>query len=830
MDNNNEPSVVSKAATTGAKIAGNSVEAAGTAVRATGAAVQAGGKVTEATGATMQAGGKAAQAAGVGMQAGGKALDAGGKGLSAAGNAMTQAGAGLSSTGLGAIAGVPLAALGAATNVAGVGAQAGGKGLDVAGNATRQGGKAVDNAGRQVRRTGKNISQQGKNISQQGKNLQQKGKDMKEISSIGEDENGENLIKSSTSKIKSIITLISTFGTGFFIILIIVIIATLFSYMMIAWDIAGGAVSDFFSSMGHWLTGDGWCASETECAQDAEKKYNEKIDEIVKYWKNECGDDFEVDTNVLIAASTYSNPGDISGSLSGEVDDEETSEDAAEEEKDKYQLGTSVLDDLSRHLVHKSNGTCENNYQIYYNYLNSSFIKSNYKDLLPDDNDSAKYEIEDIADEIIAYSVYNVKVNQSGSGIYDECSGVTVVDKDGNIEGTYDLETYVAGVLDHEINETWGTEALKAHAIAVRTYTLSRTENCTKTITNSESDQTFRETDSLVLKAAVSSTLGLVMKTSNTDKIFSAEYAAWYGPECSANGLSLSCTDNECTSEFFTKGGTSSKRSFTMDKKYFTYSKPGTNLLDGYDNDSLGGHCRGMFQFGSKYLDLGLGYNYEKILDTFYEDFVITSLTPAESTGIFGGNYDGFNVRDERSAPTYATASQYFNYSLSGGLLYQCPWYSKGRAIEILSTVTGIDESLRQKAIDAVKNTSGNGGDWFGRSQNGGTLSIFGSSTDYTKPKPGSIVSWYYTDVCYAAKVKNDGWNANYGHVGIVERVDEATGKVLISEGWSKCWGNATIGNENSCRGYQATWWTLDQILRGKSGCYDFQGYVYLLN
>jgi hypothetical protein len=89
--------------------------------------------------------GTTANVAGAGVQVAGKGMQVAGKGMNAAGKGMMRAGTALSSTGLGAIVGVPLAAVGA-------GAQVAGKGTEVAGRVTNSAGKRARQAGRAVRK------------------------------------------------------------------------------------------------------------------------------------------------------------------------------------------------------------------------------------------------------------------------------------------------------------------------------------------------------------------------------------------------------------------------------------------------------------------------------------------------------------------------------------------------------------------------------------------------------------------------------------------------------------------------------------------------------
>ena len=70
-----------------------------------------------------------------------------------------------------------------------------------------------------------------------------------------------------------------------------------------------------------------------------------------------------------------------------------------------------------------------------------------------------------------------------------ECKGITV----SSTGKTYDLDTYVAGVLNAEPGSTieGNDELAKAQAIIIRSYTVAHTNNCTKSIGSSSNEQNF---------------------------------------------------------------------------------------------------------------------------------------------------------------------------------------------------------------------------------------------------------------------------------------------------------------------------------------------------
>ena len=92
-------------------------------------------------------------------------------------------------------------------------------------------------------------------------------------------------------------------------------------------------------------------------------------------------------------------------------------------------------------------------------------------------------------------------------------------------------------------------------------------------------------------------------------------------------------------------------------------------------------------------------------------------------------------------------------------------------------------------------------------------MSYFKYTSDVTKPMAGSIVSWQRN-------------SHNYGHVGIVEKVN-SDGTVVISEGWNR-FGADSTDSVNSIKIITRTM-TIDQI-KTYDGTGSFIGYTYLLS
>lgn len=177
--------------------------------------------------------------------------------------------------------------------------------------------------------------------------------------------------------------------------------------------------------------------------------------------------------------------------------------------------------------------------------------------------------------------------------------------------GTFSLDEYVEMVVNGE-NGGANKEALKAQAVAARTYTLNRTNNCSKSIRNSTEDQVARSGASEELKKAVSEVNGSVMLYNG--KYFSSEYSSFKG----------SCSGSTCTGTVV-KQPSSEKTTFTMPKKYLTTDK---------------GHGRGLSQNGSNYM-AAEGKTYDEILKFFYADGIEITASTGGTCTVGGNGYDG---------------------------------------------------------------------------------------------------------------------------------------------------------------------------------------------
>ena len=113
------------------------------------------------------------------------------------------------------------------------------------------------------------------------------------------------------------------------------------------------------------------------------------------------------------------------------------------------------------------------------------------------------------------------------------------VDGDLILYNDVDVESYVASVMASEISSSWQSEALKAQAIAVRTYGLRRmkhTRPSSYDVTDDTTNQVYHGVDGIVgsLRTAASATAGLIVTSGG------APADVWYHSACGGHTASSS--------------------------------------------------------------------------------------------------------------------------------------------------------------------------------------------------------------------------------------------------------------------------------------------------
>ena len=630
------------------------------------------------------------------------------------------------------------------------------------------------------------------------------------------------------------------------ILLIIVIIVSPLFYINELIDSAGEAISEFGEKLGNFLTFRGWCNDE-ECQEIEQNNFYEHIDEVYDEYLEDKN--VRLNATLLTATLTYADPFTT-------LDDEEITsiEDLSPsnyvdfKKSDKkveelatrmvsyccYENGSEYLAPNGEHMCQISNHKdyddidykCPEDvyeeidgemvlvidysekYKLdiehYEEYLREDFVKKFYFDNKADEY--VKADVDDAVDEIfLRVAMYDDMTGQKGfTKVYAYCSGVTVLEENGDVMGTYNLEDYVAGVISAEAWSGQSIEAYKAQAVAARTFALVRTNNCTETITNSTKDQVFTEEFTDYALEAAQATEGQVLLYN--DKIFSSRY------------------DSYCYNDSSCNYGSDSNGKYVEYTKLPNGEKHKVYLSDDYMFMANGGHGYGMSQVAS-YEMADNGSTYDEILEYFYSPGTRIS----QMVTVNGNNYISTSTIpttveeiQERSAYYAALgvitiADQKFDMSLlyksNASNLGQCVWYARSRALELIYN-SNMDDVSKIKAMIAISSVAEHGAGWYRNSY----LNIFGKSTDSHMPMPGAIVSW-------SSSVAN-GADHNYGHVAIVESVDYENETITISEGYNKAgphgvssWNNVVVRTKT---------YTFDSI-RNYSRGYSFNGYVYIL-
>lgn len=589
------------------------------------------------------------------------------------------------------------------------------------------------------------------------------------------------------TKRKIIFAAIGIAGTLLMWMFLIVMLYTLFSGpISFISDTVNGA-GNFFKRVGNWFSGRGWCTTEEDCQSKSEYKYYKKLDAAVEKYSGNC----IINPDLITATIFY---GQMVSEKEISLDDDATKTTYFNyldvSEAFGSQSATSQINKLVKVFFKGESGAddtddenlpdidaCYFSSQAYRRYLIDTYIGWAYPSIINENRTK-----EQIADEILTMGNVSLIKRAFSSSIY--CPSIAVEQENGDIE-TMDLETYVARVVTKENNwyEGDNIENMKAQAVASRTYALNATNNCQNSIKNSQSAQTLADTPSAMAIRAAEETNSLVLLQDG--KVFSTMYDA----------LAIDHSDN---SNYYLKQANLAIPKSWLDSKV-TKSQ--------YEFYAKYNHGKGMSQWGSRYLQT-IGKNYEDILNTFYTMAEISRMGGL----ISGGNYssDTIPAADKTELAErrdyYISIGMDYIYTEKSGLVSQCPWYAKSRALEIVY-YSNMDEELKATAMNSLRATNGNGNRFAGNTDS----TIFTHSYDCRAVMPGSIVSWDTTE-------------HPYGHVAIVEKIND-DGTILISDGWNRAganatnnWNNVTISARNVTADYMC-----------KHGSYTFVSYAYLL-
>lgn len=226
-------------------------------------------------------------------------------------------------------------------------------------------------------------------------------------------------------------------------------------------------------------------------------------------------------------------------------------------------------------------------------------------------------------------------IGMGGLTYYDTaCNEVTVIDSEHegengySVNGTYDLDTYIAGVVVAEVGGFHNDEIFKAFAVAARTYALRHFENSgTCTIAGNTTKQSFLSPELAESKGhnmdvvldAVKSTMGIVVADKN-GRLIGTEYDAF-------------CMDHTDANYYYLR-----QQNQALDRTWVEERVPSAYR----SGVCAGGHGRGMSQYGALYLAMQQGKSYQEILKYYYGDITFntilkssasTNYTIATSTG-----------------------------------------------------------------------------------------------------------------------------------------------------------------------------------------------------
>lgn len=626
----------------------------------------------------------------------------------------------------------------------------------------------------------------------------------------------------------------------FTVIILIIIIAIIISPLLYIKEFIGsvtGAISSFGEKLGNFLTFRGWC-SDAECDEKEKNNFYKFIEAADIYYKGQYS--VSLNTTLITATLTYSSPFTTDAEDDNNLDEDSNLDNIASSNyidfkksqqkvlllannmisKCCYKNGEEYLDSNGNHMCsslgllnfsgvkYSCPSDHEEKYKVdlehYEKYLKYVFIRQYYYDNKYSDEVDKK--VEETVREIFSRAAFvdELETPKQYGKVYATCPGVTVVDANGKLIGTYDLETYVAGVITGEAWAGQNIEAYKAQAIAARTLVLKETNNCSTSIISDDSKQVFNPDIADYATEAANATAGLVL-------IYNDELiTAFYDSYC--------YNDTSCV--YGEENG----------KRYVEYTKVPNNekhrvyLSEEYYYMISGGHGLGMSQVAS-YEMADNGASYEEILGYFYSEGVeIANMNTV--SGMFSFSIappQNLSELLERSKQykdmgIVMIAGQQFDmsqiYDYDHPYLGQCVWYARGRMLEMIY-YSNMDDATKITALNAIASTSANGEGWFDH-QN---LSIFQKSTDNTQPMPGAFVSWSGgSDVC----------DPRCGHVAVVESVDYENHTITISEGWNSkgAGGTATWDYVNM----SVNTYTFESIKNYTDGSrYSFNGYVYVL-
>ncbi len=379
--------------------------------------------------------------------------------------------------------------------------------------------------------------------------------------------------------------------------------------------------AEFGEKIGNMFTGCGWSTDE-EC--NAKTKFFDEVEKVKSNYLTTWG----VQLNTNLITQTLTNDVGIDFNQYDETDysqftsDEMFSLGNSKGDDDVYKDGKKMIWVLADNMApikerevcqtdEDGEETCwmeeyrELDLDAYEDYLKSEFIEKYY---YPDySEDDIKSKVNRTYNEIIMkIDYYEGYIDSFDNGldagrISAVCPSVKVIQSNGSIE-EIGLEEYIARVISKEMGE-FPPEALKAQAIAARTYLLNRTNFCAQPIANSDTAQTVKDSAYQSSIIAANETAGMVMLYEG--EIFSAQYDSF----CYADSNCVSGRNSDGTYySIYTKAPSNEQHTITLtDSRTYGY------IL------TAAGHANGMSQLYAYQLAQE-GKTYDEILKFFYAD------------------------------------------------------------------------------------------------------------------------------------------------------------------------------------------------------------------
>lgn len=340
---------------------------------------------------------------------------------------------------------------------------------------------------------------------------------------------GQEVIEKQLNKTKKkiIFGLLGTLATGLMhMFLICAIVAAILSPVAGIKDALDKA-GKFFTSVWNIFKYGEYCASDEECQEKLSIKYYDKLDSTVEKYFGDCEEtDVEHIKNLITATIFYDQMiYDVNYSEYGESNDQETNTDQENTTDNSDQTNTDDSDEEQNEdaednalseveggyfdyrgkrkkiepLVKKlkSGDSCVVNSYAYRQHLTNTYVEKNYAYVLVEhykDGVEGKLTIDKVVDEIMTIGgfeslgsngscssscVYNVNGQVVNDIKVRLINGVNSDNPGSPIEGEelVPFEKYILGVVYGEIGSGAPDEAMKAQAIAARSYALRRPGN-----------------------------------------------------------------------------------------------------------------------------------------------------------------------------------------------------------------------------------------------------------------------------------------------------------------------------------------------------------------